>query len=408
MLQSYRVLDLTDGEAQLCGRILADLGADVVRIEKPGGDASRHTGPFYGDVVHPEKSVWWYVLNASKRGITLNLESEDGRALFKELVKSADFVIESYHPGHMARLGLDYPALSRVNPRIIVTSLTPFGQTGPYHDFKSSELVLMALGIFMYSTGDPDRPPVKPNYPLAGISASIAAFSATMVAHYYRLKSGQGQHIDVSAQASPPWFTGAVRIYPQMGQGEIRRTGPRIARRPDLQFRSIWPCKDGYVMFPFRGGVSGRRTSKAMAQWMAEEGIGDAYFDSIDWDSLDMLQASQEMVDRLEKPIGVFLLTKTKQELAEQTAARGILMGYVDNMGDLRQNPQLASGFWREIEHPELNRSITYPGLFLRSSVVESGIRHRAPLIGEHNHEIYGEIGISKERILALNQAGVI
>jgi crotonobetainyl-CoA:carnitine CoA-transferase CaiB-like acyl-CoA transferase len=162
------------------------------------------------------------------------------------------------------------------------------------------------------------------------------------------------------------------------------------------------------VVFQFYGGVVGTRSNKAMAKWMAEEGAGDEHFNSIGWDKINLYQVSQEEVARLEKPIGVFLLTKTKHELAEEATRRGILLGYVDNMKDLLQNPQLASGFWREIEHPELNKSLTYPGFFVRSSSLECGIRRRAPLIGEHNDEIYREIGVSKEQLLSLNQAGVI
>ncbi|MFC1986888.1 CaiB/BaiF CoA transferase family protein, partial [Chloroflexota bacterium] len=234
MLQGYRALDLTDNEAQLCGRILADLGVDVIRIEKPGGDSSRNIGPFYEDVIHPEKSLWWYFLNANKKGITLNLENQDGVELLKRLAKDADFIIESFPPGYMTKLGLDYPVLSEINPRIIVTSITPFGQTGPYKDFKAPELVLMALGVFMFGTGDPDRPPVKPNYPLAGITSSITAASATMIAHYHSIKSGKGQYVDVSAQAGPPWFTGTAGTWWQMENREIRRAGPHNTGISDL------------------------------------------------------------------------------------------------------------------------------------------------------------------------------
>ncbi|MFC2004460.1 CaiB/BaiF CoA transferase family protein, partial [Chloroflexota bacterium] len=340
--------------------------------------------------------------------ITLNLESQDGCELLKRLAKDADFVIESYPPGYMAKLGLDYPVLSKINPRIIVTSITPFGQTGPYKDFKASELVLMALGIFMFGAGDPDRPPVKPNYPLAGITSSIIAYSATMIAHYHSIKSGQGQHVDVSAQACPPWFTTTLPAWWQEEKREVRRSGTYHPMRPDLNVRIYWPCKDGYLVWHFFGGVGGTRSNKALAQWVAEEGMGDEYFNNIDWDKFNLGQVSQEVIDRLEKPIGSFFLSKTKQELAKQATERHIFIGSIDNVRDLFQNPQLASGFWKEIEHPELNRPVTYPGLFVKSSLLECGIRHRAPLIGEHNCEIYSEIGISKDQILSLNQAGVI
>ena len=409
MLQDYRILDLTDGEAQLCGRILADLGADVIRVEKPGGDPSRHTGPFYKDIIDPEKGLWWFVLNANKRGITLNLESQDGRELFKKLVKDADFVIESFPPGYLANLGLDYRILVEINSRIIVTSMTPFGQTGPYKDFKAPELVLMALGVFMYGTGDPDRPPVKPNYPLAGIASAIHASSATMIAHYYRTKTGKGQYIDVSAQAGVPWFTGNVGAWWQMEKKEIPRMGPYMARRPDLKNRFIWPCQDGYVIFQFYGGAVGRSSNLALAQWLTDEGVEDEYYFSIDWNNLDLYKVTQDVISRLEKTVGDFLLKKDKQELAEEATRRGVILGYISEMRDLFQNPQLESRyFWKDISHSELHRSITYPGFFAKSSLEELSLRHRAPLIGEHNGDIFGEIGVSKEQLLSLSQDGTI
>lgn len=411
MLQGYRALDLTDAESQLCGRILADLGVDVIRVEKPGGDSSRNIGPFYGNVIHPEKSLWWFALNANKRGITLDLEKEDGRELLKRLIKSADFVIESYPPGHMAKLGLDYSCLNEINPRIIVTSITPFGQTGPYQYFKASELTLMALGAFLFGTGEPDRPPVKPNYPLACIASSIHAASATLIAHYHRSRSGKGQYIDVSTQAGVPWFTGAkVSAWWQMHQQTVGRTGWANVRRPgDLSTRFIWPCRDGYVLFQLQGAAVGSRSNKAMAQWIAEEGMGDDYFRDFDWESFDVFRASRETVSRLEQAIATFFLGKIRQELAQEAEDRGVLLGYIDGIGRLPQNPQLASRqFWKKVEHHELQTPLTYPGFFFKSSLTSGDIRHRAPLIGEHNNEVYGEIGLSKAEILSYNQAGVI
>jgi crotonobetainyl-CoA:carnitine CoA-transferase CaiB-like acyl-CoA transferase len=409
MMQNYRALDLTDGEAQLCGRLLGDMGIDVIRVEKPGGDSSRNTGPFYKDSIHPEKNLWWFILNANKRGITLNLESREGQQICKKLIKNTDFIIESYPPGYMTGLGLDYAALKEINPRIIVTSMTPFGQTGPYKDYKYSELVLMALGVFMFVTGDPDRPPVKPNYPLAGIASAIHAASAMLIASYYRTKSGEGQYIDVSTQAGIPWFTGSVSSWWQMERREMTRTGSAMARRPDLYTRFIWPCKDGYVLFQLFGGAVGLRSNKALAEWMAESGIKDEFFSNVNWEKLNLYQDSQELIDKLEKTIQAFFMTKGKLELTEESTKRGILLGYIGEMSDLFQNPQLASrNFWKKIEHPELNRALTYPGSFARSSAMGWGTRQRAPLIGEHNEEVYEEIGISKEQLILLNQAGVI
>ena len=409
MLQGYRALDLTSGEAQLCGRILADLGVEVIQVEKPGGDDWRNRGPFYKDEIHPEKSLWGFFLNANKKGITLNLESKDGIEIFKKLAENVDFVLESSPPGYMAALGLDYHALASICPRIIVVSLTPFGQDGPYKNFKASELILMAMGVFMFGTGDPDRPPTRINYPLALISSAVHASSAAMIAHYHCTKTGKGQHIDVSAQAGVPWFTANVGAWWQMAHVELMRTGPYVARRPDLNTRFIWPCKDGYVIFQFYGGVVGSRSNKALAQWIKEKNLGDEYFHSVNWDALDLYKVSQDEVDKLEKIAGAFLLSQGRNELAEEATKRGVILGYISRTGDVFQNPQLLSrNYWKNIEHPQLGRSVQYPGYFAKSSRFEYAIRNRAPYIGEHNTEIFGAIGISSDELFRLNQAGII
>ena len=170
-LSPYRVLDLTDEKGPLCGKILADLGAEVIKIEKPGGDPSRHIGPFCGDIPHPERSLYWMAYNASKKGITLNIESRDGQEIFRELAKVADIIIESYDPGYLDGLRLGYSELSKLNPAVLMTSITPFGQTGPYSHYKASDLVLWSMGGYAYLCGDPDRPPVQISFPQAYIQA---------------------------------------------------------------------------------------------------------------------------------------------------------------------------------------------------------------------------------------------
>ncbi len=202
MLEPYRVLDLTGERGYLCGKLLGDLGADVIKIEKPGGDPGRNLGPFYKDIPDPEKSLYWFAFNANKRGITLNIETAQGQEIFKRLVGTADFVVESFAPGYMDSLGLGYSELSRINPRIIMTSITPFGQSGPYKDYKSSDIVDAAMGGILYPCGDPDRPPVQFAPPQSYYNAGVEAAIGTLMAHTYRQTSGQGQHVDVSIQAS--------------------------------------------------------------------------------------------------------------------------------------------------------------------------------------------------------------
>src|SRR5919109_2931972 len=166
-LTGYRALDLTDEKGVLCGKILADLGVDVIKLEPPGGDPARRLGPFAEDIPNPERSLFWWAFNANKRSITLDLTKPQGRDLFLRMVRVADFIIESFVPGELECLGLSYHTLAQVNPRVILTSITPFGQTGPYATYRATDLVVMAMGGSMFLTGDADRPPVRIGYPQA-------------------------------------------------------------------------------------------------------------------------------------------------------------------------------------------------------------------------------------------------
>ena len=202
-LSGYRALDLADERGCFCGKILGDFGVDVIKIERPGGDLARNIGPFYHNIPHPEKSLYWFAFNTSKRGITLDIETSTGGEIFLRLVKGAYFVIESYRPRHMQGLGLGYEVLSQINPRIIMTSITPFGQTGPYRDYQATDLILMALSGLMFTTGDPDRPPLRISVPQAYLHGGVNAAVGTLIAHYYRELTGEGQLVDVSIEQSP-------------------------------------------------------------------------------------------------------------------------------------------------------------------------------------------------------------
>ena len=208
MLSLYRVLDLTDEKGLFCGKLLGDLGADVIKIERPGGNPARNIGPFYHDEPQSEKSLFWWAFNTSKRGITLDIENAEGQENFKKLVDTADFIIESFPPGYLAKLGLDYPALQQINPGIIMVSISPFGQTGPYKDFKGPDIVVWAMGGHMYPFGDADRPPVRiSHHSQAYLHAGVEAAVGAMMALYHRQMTGQGQQVDLSIQDTIAWTT---------------------------------------------------------------------------------------------------------------------------------------------------------------------------------------------------------
>ncbi len=269
----YRVLDLTDEKGLLCGKIFGDLGADVIKIETPGGDAARNIGPFYKDIPHPEKSLYWFALNLNKRGITLNIESSDGMELFKRLVNTADIVVESYDPGYLDSLGLGYASLKEINPRIILTSITPFGQTGPYANRKGTDIVGWATSGMMSVCGDSDRSPIQVTAPQAYLYGGLHGAMGTAVALYHReMISGQGQHVDTSIQEGPmPGLLVAVEVFDLLGVNLPRMSGHWAASRsdaPPLLMRFHYPCKDGYITWLFMGGSLGGavKSTKAMTQ----------------------------------------------------------------------------------------------------------------------------------------------
>lgn len=410
LLSPYRVLDLTDEHGILCGKILADLGADVIQIEPPCGSSARRLGPFYEDEAHPDRSLFWWSYAANKRSITLNLASRDGRALLQRLVPSAHFLIESFPPGHLERLGLGYDALAALNPALIVVSVTPFGQDGPYAHYRASDLTGMGMAGFMYVTGDPDRPPARVGVPHFYLHGAAAGATGAMIAHAQRVLTGRGQCVDVSCQeavartlASAPQLF-AIEHTVIRRQGSYRQTG-------DTTFMRItWPCKDGFVNFQLSGGAGAGRSVNNLIQWMEEEGLGDPVLTGLDWTTLGYGMVTKELLDRVVPPVERFLMSHTKAELFEGAVKRRILLFPVATTRDIMQNTQLqARGYFRQVFHPDLSTMITYPGPFVRASATPLELRRLAPKIGEHNAEIYlDDLGLTREELVRLREAGAI
>ncbi|MCX6023251.1 MAG: CoA transferase, partial [Chloroflexi bacterium] len=209
------------------------------------------------------------------RGLTLNLETRDGRAIFRQLAAGADFVLESGRPGEMARLGLGYDDLAALNPRLVMTSITPFGQTGPHAQYAADDLTVWAMGGEMYVTGDPSRAPVAIGWPQAFFHGGAEGAAASLIAHWEREASGQGQYVDVSIQQTVVWTLMDATAHWAVNRTERMREGSRN-RSPNFTQRRLWPCKDGIVVFPLAGGNPTRAASwKLLAAWMEREGHGD-------------------------------------------------------------------------------------------------------------------------------------
>ncbi len=410
MLSPYRVLDLTDEKGLICGQVLGDLGADVIAVEPPGGHECRDLGPFYRDVPSGEESLYWFAYSSGKRSITLDLESADGRDLFGRLLPKADFVIESLAPGGLERLGLGYEALAAINPGMIVTSITPFGQTGPYRDYRSCDLVSMALGGYLYLTGDPDRPPVRISLPQAYLHAGLAAAAGTLVAHHYRQATGEGQRVDVSIQEACAWIPTDSAIYWEMNRVlEARHGGARVRPTTGARLKRIWQCRDGYVSFDLYGARLARNFMTPLVAWMAQEGAAPDFLKEIDWAAFDYFAAPPELVERVAEPVARFFAGRTREELLWGGVARRCCIYPVATVGDVATSPQLGERrFWVDREHPALGAAVRYPGSCIRASETVTGTSRRAPRVGEHNVEVYGELGLSRKDMLTLRRRGVI
>ena len=411
LLDPYRVLDLCDERGLLAGKILADMGADVVQVEPPGGSPARNVGPYHGDDPNPETRLFWWAYAANKRSITLDLENRDGQDLLRKLVAKSDFLIESFAPGYLENLGLDYGQLSAINPRLVMVSITPFGQDGPYSNYQASDIVGMALGGFMYLTGDDDRAPVRISFPHFYLHGGAAGATAAMLAHTYRVTSGQGQYVDVSCQqAVAKTLAHAPQIWDIEG-AILKRMGVYRQTSGENRVRINWPCKDGYVNYMVQGGTVAYST-RALLAWMKEDRFDTSDLDAIDWEKMGYGAITPELMAQLGGPLGDFFRGHTRAELVQGSLDRRILLFPVATPSALEGHPQLdARGYFKELDHPELKESVRYPGAFIKSGDGSdiAGVYRRPPLIGEHNIQIYQEeMGLSSLELETLKRGGVI
>ncbi len=409
-LAGLRVLELADEKGQFCGKLLGDLGADVIKIEPPGGEACRHVGPFLDDIPHPERSLSFWYYNTSKRGITLDLRTADGRALFRRLAADADVVVETFRPGFLTSSGLDYESLREQNPGLVLCALTPFGQTGPWSDFLSSDLLHMAAGGEMASCGYdeadvPNAPPIAPGGGNAWHMGCHFAYISIMAALVHRTVSGTGQFIDVSIHEACALTTeAAVANYVYRGEVLLRQTDRHhaIGVTPRTQFRA----KDGsYVCALISGGLNPRNV-KNLADLMDSYGMAGDLKDPRFQEAAVITANASHIYDLL----GAFIASLPAEEVYHAGQRRGFTWGAVRQPEALLDDPHLSDrGFWKEVNHPELGRSFVYPGEAAIYGESPWRISRRAPLIGEHNQEIFrGELGLSQAELTVLAESHVI
>ncbi|MFH1486766.1 MAG: CoA transferase [Chloroflexota bacterium] len=398
-LSWLRVVEYGDFvSAAICTKLMADMGAEVIKIEEPpNGDKSRRHGPFPGDIPHPERSGLFLTLNSNKRGVTLDVKSFTGKEILKRLLKDADVFVENRPPSEMKSLGLDYSSLQKVNPRMIVTSITPFGQTGLYRDYKGHDINCSALSGVTETIGRADREPLTAPLFQCDKQAGLGAAGGTFVALLARDATGKGQQVDISTvDVMATIHVGShLMTYVFDGVKELRTKEPRRQNYP----MGLHRCKDGHICM----------IAPQVAQWIRFL----EFMGTPEWSKLPryrnrraMAEEYPEEVDALLEP---WLMERTKEEIFQICRDNAIPFTPVYNVEELVNSPQLqARGYFKDVERAETG-TVKYPGWPFTFSKTPWKLDRPAPLLGEHNEEVYcGRLGFSREDLARLRRGGII
>jgi CoA:oxalate CoA-transferase len=399
-LEGIRVIDLTRIYAgPYCSMLFADMGAEVIKIEPPEGELIRDNPPMVEqgkDGPHDRsRSGYFLTLNRNKYGITLNLKHPRALEIFKDLVKIGDIVLENYAPGVMKRLGIDYPVLREINPRIIMCSISGFGQTGPYSERMAFDVISQAMGGLMSITGQPGNPPTRVGTSLGDVNASVHAAYAIMTALYYREKTGVGQYVDVSMLETMVAILEGAIVRWTIGkelQTPIGSMNPHEA--PMAAFR----CKDGFIIIATVGDEHWQRFCRAIHRpdWAADPGYRAKHQR---WQKKYILQEEIEKITT----------QYTVKEVGEMMDRERVANSPIFNIKQVVEDPQLEDrGYFVEVEHPVIGRA-KIPGIPFKLSETPGRVERPSPLVGEHNEFILGKyLNIDKEELKKLKEEGAI
>tara|TARA_B100001179_G_scaffold39512_1_gene25723 strand:- start:1849 stop:3153 length:1305 start_codon:yes stop_codon:yes gene_type:complete len=392
-LDGVKVLDLSEDIAgSFCGRLLADYGADVLKLEPPTGASLRRMGPFFGDDPHPEKSLFYLLMNLNKKGATLNLETVTGRNILKRLVPHVDVVIESYRPGYLADIGVGYDDLVAENSSLIMTSITPFGQTGPYSQYKGEEVVNYAMGLIMSISGIQGEEPLKHGGFQAQYEGGLNGAASTSMALFMQSNTGEGQHIDISVTECVASTAMATQTtYTFMGGTLPRR------RLSGSNFGHPMPCKDGWIIVQTGGGA----TWDTIAEFFGDPQLKEPKFADPAQRLRNTVELDQVVLDSIKE--------RGKWDLFTKAAEARMLFGLVQTPLELLECPQLKSrDFYREIDHPVIGK-VKVPASLFNLSLTPYQYTRPAPTLGQHNSEIYVDgLEYSREDFVRLRQLDVI
>jgi crotonobetainyl-CoA:carnitine CoA-transferase CaiB-like acyl-CoA transferase len=388
-LSPYRVLDLTDGLADLGPMILADLGADVIKVEPPGGSPSRRAPPLDATLPPALASLRFHAFNRNKRSVVLDLETAEGQADFERLVASADILFENDEPGAMAARGLGFEDLRAVNPRLVYVAITPFGQDGPYAGYAAADLTLSALSGQMAVYGDADRPPVRISVPQAWLHAAGESAVGAMVALHRRERTGSAQFVDVSVQAALVLTAVNATIAFAVQGRNIERNGSKVQLGTITQ-PTVFPCADGYVV------LFSQNLWPVFVRWMVEAGeVPDSWLADVNWATFfpDHLSGKPlaHSYEELVEHAAAFAARHPAQALFARGLADGVFVAPVNTVADVLAFDHLAArGYWQPLALPD-GRTLRAPGAFVRLGRTPIAHRHPAPALGAHTAEVLSD-----------------
>ena len=398
-LAGTRVLEIADESGAYCGKLLADMGADVVKVEPPRGDATRAIPPFHGEP-GPDSSFFFLYMNTSKRGITLDLEQEAGRSLLRRLALRADVVVETLPPGRLDALGVGYASLAAEKPAIVVASISGFGQTGPHRDWASTDLVAAATGGAMVVTGEAEDPPAAMAGAQSHLMASTCAASSSLIALRHARRTGRGQHVDVSVQETTLAVSHISGVGKWLDDGIVpKRVGTALTASVPS---GAYPCSDGRIYLM----VNRPAHWEALARWIHEETGNEEVL-------LPMFEGPSSRRIEYRDLLDIFISDMTRlhtvEEIYREGQRRHIAFTPLCSTAEVAENAHLAArDFFVRIDHPN-GGALRAPGAPYRHSATPWAIRRPAPRLGEHNREVLcGELGIAEGELDRLEQAGVV
>ncbi len=393
LLKPYRVLDLTQQDGTLCAQIFADLGAEVVQIEPPGGARGRRLAPFHADNRDIESSLFWWAYSRGKRSLVLDIEQE--RDKFHELVRRADFLVESVAVTDRERLGLDDAKLRELNPGIIHVSMTPYGPTGPKSAWLGSDLTLAANAGPLSTTGDEDRPPIRVTAPQVWNHAAAEAASAALVALHERASSGFGQHVEVSAQQAFTLATQGNILSAAIGEETVERIAGGL-KTGDIRLQLTYPALDGFVSITHIFGATVGPVTQRLMEYVYDEGFCDAATRDKDWVGYGMLLATGEEpiaeFERVKQCVAACTASKTRDELLTAATERRLLLAPMTTIKDVVESPQFADrNFFTRPNGAAASAQFQYPGPFAKFSATPLAVTQAPPKLGEHSQQVLDE-----------------